>query len=83
VVFNLGQPPQLMEDKGDLLIYLYLFFCLLPFKIQNENGSIKSFSVIISFFLNFDPPIQCIPIQYQTNNIRRNYTWERAMKIDF
>ncbi|CAF4315627.1 unnamed protein product, partial [Rotaria magnacalcarata] len=21
--------------------------------------------------------------QYQTNNIRRNYTWERAMKIDF
>ncbi|CAF5179542.1 unnamed protein product [Rotaria magnacalcarata] len=64
-----GQPPQLMEDKGDLLIYLYLFFCLLPFKIQNENGSIKSFSVIISFFLNFDPPIQCIPIQYQTNNV--------------
>ncbi|CAF4430117.1 unnamed protein product, partial [Rotaria magnacalcarata] len=21
--------------------------------------------------------------QYQTNNIRRNYTWERTMKIDF
>ncbi|CAM4813494.1 unnamed protein product [Rotaria magnacalcarata] len=22
-------------------------------------------------------------VQYQTNNIRRNYTWERAMQIDF
>ncbi|CAF5157656.1 unnamed protein product, partial [Rotaria magnacalcarata] len=22
-------------------------------------------------------------VQYQTNNIRRNCTWERTMKIDF
>ncbi|CAM4796584.1 unnamed protein product [Rotaria magnacalcarata] len=50
-----------MENKVDLLIYLYLFFYLLPLKMKNENGS----------------------IQYQTNSIRRTYTWERTMKIDF
>ncbi|CAF2063012.1 unnamed protein product [Rotaria magnacalcarata] len=77
------QSPQVMENKGDLLIYLYLFFYLLPLKIQNENGSIKTFSVIICFFFYFGSLIQCIQIQYQTNSIRRNNTWERAMEIDF
>ncbi|CAM4824689.1 unnamed protein product [Rotaria magnacalcarata] len=29
--------PQLMGNKGDFLIYLYIFFYLLPLKIQNES----------------------------------------------
>ncbi|CAM4928051.1 unnamed protein product [Rotaria socialis] len=71
-----------MENMGDLLIYLYRFFYLRPLKMKNENGSIKTFSVIISFSY-VGPLIQCIQIQYKTNNTCRNYTCERALKIDF
>ncbi|CAM4981020.1 unnamed protein product [Rotaria socialis] len=60
ILHEFVQSPQLMENKGDLLIYLYLSFYLLALEIQNETG-----------------------IQYPTNSIRPNYTWERAMKIDF
>ncbi|CAM4988453.1 unnamed protein product, partial [Rotaria socialis] len=37
-----------------------------------------SFHICLYKSYIFLPSVQC-----QTNKIRRNYTWERAMKIDF
>ena len=42
-----------MKNKGDLLMYLHLFFYLLPLKTQNENGNVKTSCGYFFFLFGF------------------------------